>query len=120
MQSKWVLNLKNLIEKAIILYEKSGKLRVQKQQPRRASKRATNYREYLKSDTWRALRRRIFNKYGNRCAVCNSPFELHLHHRTYERVCREADMDVIPLCAECHEMFHKNRELYRDYRYTDC
>ena len=41
-----------------------------------------------------------------RCQVCNSPHDLHVHHRTYERVGHEDPADLTVLCMWCHDLFH--------------
>ena len=71
------------------------------------------YKVYLTSPVWRSTASRIKARDGHRCRLCNSPDCLQVHHRTYERVGKEEDTDLVTLCDECHELFHKHRKLVR-------
>jgi hypothetical protein len=68
--------------------------------------RAIPYAEYLKTDHWKRLRKTALIKAEFRCQLCNKATELHVHHRTYERLGEEKDSDIIALCADCHAKFH--------------
>jgi hypothetical protein len=63
-----------------------------------------NYLDYLQSIEWLQLCARALEYYGNRCAICNSPDNLQVHHRTYERLGQELITDVTILCDECHKL----------------
>jgi len=65
-----------------------------------------SYQEYLNSQFWKDKRSDVLNYYGYRCAVCNSEYNLHVHHRTYERIPMEQFTDLIALCEDCHALFH--------------
>lgn len=66
-----------------------------------------SYAEYLKSDHWRSVRDKAIDRAGGLCMLCNgNDGGLHVHHRTYERLGEEEDMDVIVLCASHHAQFH--------------
>lgn len=68
------------------------------------------YRDvYLRSDHWRETRLRALEAAGNRCQVCNSDRRLDVHHRTYERLGREAPGDLTVLCRGCHELYHGSK-----------
>jgi len=86
------------------------------------------YAEYLKSNHWYYKRNKALNKAFFQCQVCNSKghiirpandpdfveyreCQLHVHHRTYERKGHELPQDLIVLCSECHELFHKHGKL---------
>jgi 5-methylcytosine-specific restriction endonuclease McrA len=64
------------------------------------------YAAYLKTKHWRDYARKKIFQARYRCQLCNSEGELHVHHRTYERVGRERYRDTIVLCKRCHEHFH--------------
>jgi 5-methylcytosine-specific restriction endonuclease McrA len=66
-----------------------------------------NYHEYLLSPQWQEKRSMAIYCAGNRCQVCNSPDNLEVHHRTYERLGCEAIADLTVLCSDCHRMFSK-------------
>ena len=69
---------------------------------------AAKYQAYLESDAWKNKRARVLAHWRNRCAICNSSDHLHVHHRSYERLFNELPTDLIPLCADCHELHHKH------------
>lgn len=73
----------------------------------------TPYQMYLESDEWQAIREQIIAKFGGRCQLCNSPYNLEVHHRTYIRFGHEQLEDLTLLCDGCHETFHKHRKLYK-------
>lgn len=66
------------------------------------------YVDYLKSKYWRSFRKGAIDRAGKRCQTCNTEGGLDVHHRTYERLGCEDPRDVVVLCRDCHEIFHKN------------
>lgn len=64
------------------------------------------YEEYLKTSEWNEMRKRILERDGYRCRVCNTDEALHVHHRTYARRGHEDTNDLTTLCQVCHEDFH--------------
>jgi 5-methylcytosine-specific restriction endonuclease McrA len=69
------------------------------------------YRDYLGTDEWSERRKRVIRRAGFRCQVCASGSRLHVHHRTYARRGVERIEDMIALCADCHELFHRHGKL---------
>lgn len=69
------------------------------------NKRA-DYGEYLNSPHWHLVRAAAIVKADYRCQLCNSPDNLQVHHRTYERRGKEKLSDVTVLCRDCHRKFH--------------
>jgi len=67
-----------------------------------------NYHEYLLSPQWQIKRSAAIEAAGHRCQVCNSPDNLEVHHRTYERLGHEEPGDMTVLCATCHGL-HSSR-----------
>jgi len=65
------------------------------------------YEEYLKSDKWKRKREGALKRAYHKCQVCNFPNNLHVHHRTYENLYKEAAADLTVLCDRCHTVFHK-------------
>lgn len=64
------------------------------------------YKEYIQSWEWK-LRADETKRLANyRCQVCNSDENLNAHHRTYERLGNELQIDLICLCRKCHDLFH--------------
>jgi hypothetical protein len=72
-----------------------------------AQLRTMPYRDYLKTPHWRQTRQRALERADRRCQLCNSPDNLQVHHRTYERRGSERDDDLTVLCADCHTKFHE-------------
>lgn len=71
------------------------------------------YAEYIQSEAWQQQRTYALDRAKNRCQLCNSPYRLQAHHRTYERLGKEEPEDLTVLCDECHRTFHKYRTLYK-------
>jgi len=81
---------------------------------RLAELRAMSYEHYLLSPEWRRKRQLVLKIYQNRCALCNSPNNLEIHHRTYwkngeSQVGREKLSDLVCLCQECHDLADHQR-----------
>lgn len=72
------------------------------------------YLEYLKSTHWLTFKLSYFGSHERKCAGCDSR-RVDLHHRTYERLGREQESDVVPVCrfhhAGCHEYAGRNPDL---------
>lgn len=64
------------------------------------------YREYLQTPEWQERRGEALMRAQGRCQVCNKPYNLDVHHRTYERRGAEAPDDLTVLCRTCHATFH--------------
>lgn len=61
------------------------------------------YQDYLNSYLWKEKRDWIIEVLGDRCSVCGSRKNLHVHHKTYDSVGNEGQEDVEVLCSECHK-----------------
>ena len=63
-----------------------------------------SYQEYLESDMWFAIRKRIWSRDKGLCVVCSQPGQC-VHHRSYKAKVLRGDYDpwLITLCASCHE-----------------
>lgn len=64
-----------------------------------------SYNDYLRSPHWRDLRRLAAAELPNVC-LCGATEQLQLHHMTYERLGHEQLVDLIWLCATCHNLTH--------------
>ena len=64
------------------------------------------YQAYLKSPEWKEMRARILKRDGYACLACGSKDHLQVHHRTYNRVGAEIEIDLRTLCGRCHESIH--------------
>lgn len=73
---------------------------------------ALPYDEYLSTVHWKNLREEKLREAEFRCQLCNAVgVELHVHHRTYERLGHERKCDLIVLCKDCHSHFHDKLKL---------
>jgi len=73
--------------------------------------RSLPYREYLKTDHWKKIRKKALKYAEYRCQLCNvKNVELHVHHRTYDNVGCEKPADLTVLCKLHHEQFHGIKE----------
>lgn len=67
-----------------------------------------HYATYLESPEWKHRRDYMLRRADHRCSLCDtSTNSLDVHHRTYERLGREYDADLIVLCRPCHDRHHK-------------
>lgn len=70
-------------------------------------KTKAEYQEYLKSDQWLALRRRVIERDGRKCTRCPSRERLQAHHLFYRDRWEDAELsDLVTLCRDCHEREH--------------
>lgn len=65
-----------------------------------------SYDEYLLTEHWRITREAALERAGWRCSLCNSPWNLQVHHRNYDRLGEELPTDLLVLCAGCHRRHH--------------
>jgi 5-methylcytosine-specific restriction endonuclease McrA len=77
---------------------------------RRVAIRA-DYQDYMSGLAWARRRRAWRAAYVDEpvCQICAEPWTLtrgDLHHRSYRRLGRELDRDLIPLCRRCHSALH--------------
>ena len=64
-------------------------------------------KRYMNSQKWRGKRRGYFKRHEKKCAACKSERDITLHHMTYENLGQETDADLVPLCQECHTLYHQ-------------
>lgn len=64
------------------------------------------YRKYLASAEWKAKRDERMRMDRYLCFNCRSPFNLVVHHVSYENLYHEEMEDLITLCRECHKHVH--------------
>lgn len=64
------------------------------------------YREYLNSNEWKKLKRKVIARDNGICCGCGEKRTLDVHHLTYDRVGNELMTDLISLCSVCHARVH--------------
>jgi 5-methylcytosine-specific restriction endonuclease McrA len=78
--------------------------------PGKATIGRDGYVEYIRSNAWKAVRKRfIASKLPKICQGCGKHWGHgdHLHHRTYKNLGSERLMDLVPLCEPCHKFVHE-------------
>lgn len=72
------------------------------------------YHKYLQSDDWKRKSQMRITIDG-KCKLCGKPFDLQVHHLTYQNVPNEKYKDLITLCRGCHQKIEKRkRKSYYD------
>lgn len=68
----------------------------------------SSYKEFLKSDEWKAQRKRLLDK-SPICFLCTKKAE-HVHHTDYSCECLLGlhDLLLVTLCSSCHESIEFN------------
>lgn len=69
------------------------------------------YKDFLLTTYWKVISKEIKKNAQFRCIVCGKEGLLNVHHRTYEHHGEELkyiDKDLICLCENCHNLYHKN------------
>lgn len=66
------------------------------------------YQEYLQTDHWREMRRKCYDRYGNRCSIVGCMRNnLAPHHLSYQYVGEMRELqDLRPLCKWHHWLGH--------------
>ena len=65
------------------------------------------YNQYLDSDHWEMMRRKVMRRADNICEGCLSQTAEHVHHKTYAHIGAEFAFELLALCEECHDRFHE-------------
>ena len=69
------------------------------------------YNDYINSPQWRALRKRVIKRRGQKCQRCRNETEtLELHHKHYETLGKECWKDLLLLCPRCHKIKDQERQ----------
>jgi hypothetical protein len=79
----------------------------------------SEYLAYIESPEWKARSEAAKKRVGYRCQVCNNPGQLNAHHRTYERLGCEDDLDITVLCRHCHELYENDKKNIPNYPTTN-
>jgi len=70
------------------------------------------YAAYLRTNHFATVRFTALETAKYRCQTCGSPFDLRVHHNTYENLTCEAPEDMFVMCGSCHADFHSVRRLH--------
>jgi 5-methylcytosine-specific restriction endonuclease McrA len=66
-----------------------------------------NYREYLASDAWAEVRRKVLERDKYVCQGCLTAKATEAHHRTYDNFGAEFAFELLSLCRPCHQRYHE-------------
>lgn len=61
----------------------------------------SDYKEYIESDWWKDLRKRILIRDKHTCQICKNRAE-EVHHLTYAHKGSEYHFELVSLCSDCH------------------
>jgi hypothetical protein len=77
-----------------------------------------DYKDYLKSDYWKYIKREVHERDGYKCRQCNSEDNLCVHHLKYDNLYNEDLNYLITLCKKCHYKLHKTYKIdsFNSYR----
>lgn len=66
------------------------------------------YKEFLKSEYWKEVKKVILIRDGKKCTQCGCKKLLNIHHLTYANHMKEHEHpeDLITLCRVCHQKVH--------------
>ena len=66
------------------------------------------HKKYMRSKMWERKRQQFLDsKKSTCCEICGAKGSNQVHHRTYQRLLIEKMSDLVLLCRECHDDFHK-------------
>lgn len=72
-----------------------------------------SYDVFMRSNYWLEVRRLVLERDGNKCTVCGTKQNLHVHHSTYKNHLKEhlhlEDLHV--LCKQHHKQVHMTMEI---------
>jgi hypothetical protein len=78
----------------------------------KAQGRHANYRAYINSKAWKKRRNKFLKDFGYCCQICGSPYDIEVHHLSYQRLGKEQDRDLQALCRGCHENTHEGSKIW--------
>lgn len=64
------------------------------------------YEQYLTSKHWKLFKTEYYRIFKRICVVCETGDNIHLHHKTYDRLHKESQNDCVPLCKNHHQEIH--------------
>lgn len=66
------------------------------------------YSEFLRSEYWKIIRKKILKRDGNKCRICGFEKNLQIHHDSYKHHFREHRhlKDLMVMCGKCHTEHH--------------
>ena len=74
------------------------------------------YQKYLRSEHWQKIRSERLKIDDFKCQKCGRPFDLQVHHLTYDRIGKEDINDLITLCKNCHARVEEGKKEYLEFK----
>lgn len=68
------------------------------------------YGEYLASPEWKQIAKRVMDRANGICEGCLERTATEVHHLTYRDVGAEFCFQLVALCRECHDRYHRTDE----------
>lgn len=65
------------------------------------------YGEYLASPKWKRIAKRVMDRANGVCEGCLDRTATEVHHLTYRDVGAEFCFQLVALCRECHDRYHR-------------
>ena len=83
----------------------------------RQAERQSTYNQYLKSEQWQSLRKKVIGRAHGICEGCGNKTATDVHHLTYHRLGNEMLFDLVAVCKDCHIAIHKQSKAATDANY---
>lgn len=81
--------------------------RARREEAQRHDKWLGEYREFLRTPKWAAIREKVLARARGWCEGCNEQKASQVHHLTYARVGgNEMLFDLVAICDDCHHKVH--------------
>lgn len=65
------------------------------------------YLNHLRSDYWKVIRQKAFERDNKVCQHCHDTEATQVHHLSYENLGHELLEDLMSVCEPCHKKIHK-------------
>ncbi len=76
--------------------------------PRSRIRTTPDGREILRGAAYERRRKKVLERDGGRCVLCNSTYEVEVHHRTKRSILRDDWAEnLVSLCEGCHRREHQ-------------
>ena len=76
-------------------------------QERRDASFQKEYDAYMRSDAWKHARKKVMKRANNICEACLERPATQVHHLSYQHFMREFMFELVAICHDCHERWHK-------------
>jgi len=67
---------------------------------------------FYKTTAWKLLKKKALDRDHKQCRTCGCKDNLQVHHINYRQISNKLS-DLITLCLDCHQKYHKKNKLSR-------